>query len=161
MRYSFLFLIVSLLTCGYLTQTLTIAIGLLILFAIISSDLWHWTISTKQLNRWGDVSSVLVILILIYSYFTKTIEQPVFVLLKCLPIIFAPVLLAQFLTKQTKIPLSVLFYALRKKHRAEQTIDFILPYSAIAIVSAGQANIADLRYLSLSMAFFVVMKTRF
>ena len=157
MRLSFLFLIVSLLTWGYLTQTLSIAIGLLILFAIINSELWHWTISTKQLNRWGDISSILVVLILIYAYLTKTPEQPIFILLKCLPIVFAPVVLAQFLTKQTQIPLSVLFYALRKKHRAEQTIDFTLVYSAIAIVSAGQANIQDLRYLSLSTAFFVMV----
>ena len=157
MRYSFLFLIVSLLSWGYLTQSLIIAIGLLTLFAMIQIDLWHWTISNKQLNRWGDISSVLVILVLIYAYLVKTDQQPIFILLKCLPILFAPVLLAQLLSKQTQIPLSVLFYALRKKQRPEQTINFILPYSGITMISAGQANIQDLRYLSLAMAFFVMV----
>lgn len=157
MHYSFLCLIASLLSWGYLTQSLIIAIGLLTLFAIIQTDLWHWTISSKQLNRWGDISSLLVILVLIYAYLVKTDQQPIFILLKCLPILFAPVLLAQLLSKQTQIPLSVLFYALRKKQRPEQTINFILPYSGIAIISAGQANIQDLRYLSLTMAFFVMV----
>lgn len=157
MNKSLLLLAFSLSSWGYLLANLSLAMGLLLLFALVQSNFWRWTISTQHINRWGDLATLLLVLILVHTYVIQPVEQPMFVLLKCLPIVFAPVLLAQYLTRQTQIPLSILFYALRKKQTEQKRIDFIPVYAAITMLSSGAANVTDVRYFALASAFFVLL----
>ncbi|MDD1608279.1 MAG: transglutaminase family protein, partial [Methylococcaceae bacterium] len=125
-------------------------------FASIQSSSWRWHIQAKQIHRWGDVSTLLIVLLLVQVYFIQPTDQPMFVLLKCLPVLLAPVLLAQLLSQQAQIPLSTLFYTLRKKHRTtNKTIDFQLPYAAITVLSAGAANVQTAHYFILATLFFI------
>jgi protein-glutamine gamma-glutamyltransferase len=151
----FVFLSFSLLSWGWLVQSLWVAVSLLLLIAAIQSSSWRWTIQPKQLNRWGDAATFLVVVLLIDVYVLQPSEQPMFVLLKCLPILVLPVLLAQLFSRQREIPLSVLFYSLRKKNRANQTIDFQLPYTALVMLSAGAANVQNISYFVLSTLLFI------
>ncbi len=156
MNKSFIFLTFSLAAWGWLLHSELIAAGLWFTFAAIKSSSWRWHINPKQIHRWGDVSTLLIVLLLIQVYFIQPTDQPMFVLLKCLPVLLAPVLLAQLLSQQAQIPLSTLFYTLRKKHRStNKTIDFQLPYAAITVLSAGAANVQTVSYFILATLFFI------
>lgn len=150
------FLAFGLLSWGWLSHTESIAIGLLLLIAAIKSSSWQWTINPKQLHRWGDVSTLLIVLLLVQVFILQPTDLPMFVLLKCLPVLIAPVLLAQLLSREQQIPLSTLFYSLRKKNRtSSKTIDFQLPYAAITLLSAGAANVQNANYFVLSTLLFI------
>ncbi len=158
MNKDLVFLTFSLLSWGWLSHTEWIAVGLLLLITAIKSSSWQWTINPKQLHRWGDVSTLLIVMLLVQVFILQPTDMPMFVLLKCLPVLIAPVLLAQLLSRQTQIPLSILFYSLRKKNRlSSKTIDFQLPYSAIVMLSAGAANVQNDRYFILATLFFTAI----
>jgi hypothetical protein len=158
MNKNLLFLSFSLASWGWLLHNVWIAAGLWFTFTAIQSSSWRWHIHPKHIPRWGDVSTLLIVLLLVQVYLIQPTDQPMFVLLKCLPILLAPVLLAQLLSQQAQIPLSTLFYTLRRQHRStNKTIDFQLPYSAIVMLSAGAANVQNDYYFILATLFFTAM----
>jgi hypothetical protein len=86
----------------------------------------------------------------------QTSERAIFVLLKWLPILFAPILLVQLFSVGQKLPLGTLFYSFRKRQMPEvKEMDFQLPYTALTLLSAGAANVKDLSYFVLAIALFV------
>jgi len=158
MNKNLLFLTFSLASWGWLLHSEWLAAGLWFTFTAIQSSSWRWHINPKQIHRWGDVSTLLIVLLLVFVYLIQPTDQPMFVLLKCLPILLAPVLLAQLLSQQQQIPLSTLFYTLRRKHRStNKSVDVQLPYSAIVILSAGAANVQDTYYFILATLFFIAV----
>jgi hypothetical protein len=158
MNKNIFFLTFSLASWGWLFHSEWIAAGLWFVFTAIQSSSWRWHINPKQIHRWGDASTLLIILLLIFVYFIEPSNQPIFVLLKCLPILLTPVLLAQLLGQQEKIPLSTLFYTLRRKHRSnDKSVDFQLPYCAMVMLSAGAANVQNPYYFILCVLFFIAL----
>lgn len=156
MNKNLIFLTFSLASWGWLLHSPWVAAGLWFTLVTVQSSSWRWHINPKQIHRWGDVSTLLVLMVLITVYLIQPTDQPMFVLLKCLPVLLAPVLLAQLLSQQEQIPLSTLFYTLRRKHRSiDKGIDFQLPYSAIVILSAGAANVQTAYYFILTTLFFI------
>jgi hypothetical protein len=158
MNKNLFFLSYSLASWGWLLHSEWIAVMLWLTFTMIQSSSWRWHINPKQIHRWGDVSTLLIIILLVQVYFIQPINQPMFALLKCLPVLLAPVLLAQLLSQQEQIPLSILFYTLRKKRGAtHKTLDFQLPYTAIIMLSTGAANVQNNYYFILATLLFVGM----
>jgi hypothetical protein len=158
MNKNLFFLSFSLSAWGWLLNKMWLAAGLWFVFTAVQSSSWRWHINLKQIHRWGDASTFLVVLLLITVYLIQPVDEPMFVLLKCLPILLSPVLLAQLLSQQAQIPLSTLFYALRRKHRNDnKTIDFQLPYSAMTMLSAGAANVQTAYYFLLIALFFAAV----
>lgn len=158
MNKNFIYLTFSLASWGWLLHTEWLAFGLWFIFTAIQSSSWRWLISPTQIHRWGDVSTLLIVILLVIVYLIQPIDQPMFALLKCLPVLFAPVLLAQLLSQQAQIPLSTLFYTLRRKHRSsDKSIDFQLPYSAFTILGAGAANVQNTHYFILASLLFIIV----
>ena len=158
MNKNLVFLTFSLASWGWLLHSEWLAAGLWFTFTAIQSSSWRWHINPKQIHRWGDVSTLLVVLLLVFVYLIQPTDQPMFVLLKCLPILLAPVLLAQLLSQQQQIPLSTLFYTLRRKHRsANKSVDVQLPYSSLVILSAGATNVQNTYYFILATLFFIAV----
>lgn len=162
MYRDFILLAFSLSAWGTLLNSNNVALGLGLLFIGIKLgtvfNIWQWRLPTKQIHRWGDVSTLLIIFLLITLYLVQPIDRPMFTFLKCFPILFAPVLIAQLLSGQAQIPLSTLFYTLRRKNRAtNQTINFQLYYAAITLLSGGAANVKTPLFFILSVLFFVAL----
>ncbi len=173
-----LFLTFSLLSWGWLSQTWPAAFGLLFAIAVSKYSAWRWQISSYQFYRCGDLSILLVILLLVDVYILQPTERPIFVLLKWLPVVFAPALFAQLFSSAQTLPLATLFYSLRKQKadssgqfdfklpytslynresgviRLLKEIDFILPYAALTVLSAGAANVQSPAYFIIATALF-------
>ncbi len=176
MNRALFFLIFSLVAWAWLLQTWIAAAGLLLIITINKSITWRWQITLQQFYRWGDLASLLTMLLLMYVYVTQVDERPIFIVLKWLPLLFCPVLFAQLFSSEQKLPLGTLFYSYRrrqfsqKKHRLDlpgfknlegltsaPEIDFQLPYAALTILSAGAANVQNLNYFAVAIALFIAV----
>jgi hypothetical protein len=174
MNRTLLFLIFSLGAWAWLLQTWIAAAGMLLIILINKSISWRWNITLQQFYRWGDLASLLTLLLLMYVYLTQADERPIFIVLKWLPLLFCPVLFAQLFSSEQKLPLGTLFYSYRrrqfsqKKHRLDlpgfkdlegfnlaPEIDFQLPYAALTLLSAGAANVQNLSYFTVAVFLFV------
>jgi hypothetical protein len=160
MNMDLLFLSFSLLSWGWLSQTWLATAGLLLAIAVAKYSPWRWQISPRQFYRCGDFSSLLVVLMLVDMYILQPTDQPIFALLKWLPVLFAPVLFAQLFSSRQKLPLAALFYSLRKQTIEQpiegvfREIDFILPYAGLTVLSAGAANVQTPAYFIIAATLF-------
>jgi hypothetical protein len=179
MNKDLLFLCFGLLTWGWLCQTWLTAFALLFAVVVSKYSSWRWLISPRQFYRCADLSALLVILLLIDVYILQPSDQPIFVLLKWSPVLFAPALFAQLFSSNQKLPLAALFYSLRKQ-QAEQPldtdfklpytalynrestvirllreIDFVQPYAALTVLSAGAANVQSPAYFIIAVTLFI------
>lgn len=176
MNKNMLFLCFSLLSWGWLSQTWLATFVLLLVIAIGKYSEWRWRISSRQFYRCGDLSALLVILLLIDVYILQPTDRPIFVLLKWLPVVFAPTLFAQLFSNTQTLPLAAVLYSLRKPGSAEEfdsnppyaslynresgvirllrEIDFILPYAALTVLSAGAANVQSPVYFIIAATLF-------
>ncbi|NOQ34981.1 MAG: hypothetical protein GQ569_03705, partial [Methylococcaceae bacterium] len=150
------FVISSLLSWAWLSGTWLAAIVLssIILFSRVTP--WRWKITQNQFHRWGDLSSALVVLMIAYVYLVETsVNQPIFIVLKWLPVLFTSVLFAQLFSQQQKLPLGALFYSMRKRpNNSVNSIDFQLPYAALTLLSAGAANSQSNLYYVIVVVLF-------
>ena len=151
-----IFLVFGLMSWAWLSGT-WIAAAILLSFIFISKlSVWRWQITQAQFHRWGDLCSLLIVMMLVYVYVLKSINQPIFIVLKWLPVLFAPVLLAQLFSNQQKLPLGSLFYSMRKQaDKQPRYIDFQPSYAALTVLSAGAANTQNNAYFILSVALFL------
>jgi len=174
MNRDMLLLCFSLLSWGWLSQTWLAAFGLLLVIAIGKYSAWRWRISSRQFYRCGDLSVLLAILLLLDVYILQPTDRPIFVLLKWLPVVFAPMLFAQLFSNAQTLPLATLLYSLRKSSQESDSklpynalynresgvirlfreIDFILPYAALTVLSAGAANVQSPAYFIVATMLF-------
>lgn len=149
------------------------AFGLLLAITISKCSPWRWRISSHQFYHCGDLSALLTILLLLDVYILQPTDRPIFVLLKWLPLVCSPMLFAQLLSSAQTLPLATLLYSLRKPGSTEsklpynalyhresgvirlfRTIDFILPYAALTVLSAGAANVQSPAYFVIATMLF-------
>ncbi len=153
MLASLFFVIFSLLSWGWLSETWLVTSMLLsiILFSRITS--WRWQVTQNQFYRWGDLSSLLLVLVVAYVYLIESVSsQPIFIVLKWLPVLFSPILFVQLFSQQQQLPLGTLFYSMRKHHN--KMIDFQTPYAALTLLATGAANHQNTVYYLVVIIFF-------
>jgi hypothetical protein len=153
MLVSLFFVTFSLLSWGWLSETWLVAFILLsiIFFSQITS--WRWHVTQNQFYRWGDLSSLLIVLVVAYVYLIESVSnQPIFIVLKWLPVLFSPILFVQLFSQQQQLPLGILFYSMRK--RGNKIIDFQMPYAALTLLATGAANHQNNIYYLVVIIFF-------
>lgn len=141
MKFSlkFLILLSSILAWGWFNQQWLVSVILLFFSGINLFTAWRWEIKRQQFYRIGDLATALILLMLLYSSFGQSDQKSVFIILKWLPVFFAPVLLAQLFSSQGTVPLGMLFYSVRKRQSIKE-LDFTTPYAGLCLLSAGAAN---------------------
>ncbi len=174
MNTDLLLLSFSLLSWGWLSETWLAAAGLLLAVATVKYSARRWRLSANQFYRCGDLSALMVLLLLLDVYVLQPADQPIFVLLKWLPVLFAPALFAQLFSSTQKLPLAALFYSLRKQQsdtdfkppytalynrksaviRLFREIDFIVPYAGLTVLGAGAANVQTSAYFIIAATVF-------
>jgi hypothetical protein len=178
MSKDLLFLSFGLLSWGWLSETWSAAFALLFAVVVSKYSPWRWQMSSRQFYLCADLSALLVILLLIDVYILQPSSRPIFVLLKWFPVVFAPALFAQLFSSNQKLPLAALFYSLRKQQaehpeesgfklpytalynrestviRLLKEIDFVQPYAALTVLSAGAANVQSPAYFIIAVMMF-------
>lgn len=158
MNSRLILLMCSLLIWPWLLQTWAAAGMVILIILMAQATSWRWQITLNQFYRWGDLSSLLTVMVLLYFYFIQITDRPIFVMLKWLPLLIAPLLLVQLFSTGQKLPLGTLFYSFRNHQTsASKTLDFQLPYALLTLLSAGAANVQNMSYFLLAAAFIVML----
>lgn len=131
----------------------------------------RWDLSTVDFRRISDLCSLLFVILLVYLLVSDRSDYFLIVLVKWLPIIFFPLLVAQAYATSDRIDISALFVLLRKKKKKDKkqestAVNLTYPYFAICILSASAANVRDVYfYMGLfglcALAFWFVRSKRF
>lgn len=146
-------LAVALLFWTALSRTEVAAASLLGLLLLSKLSSWRWQLDAKQFFRLGDLTSVLVVLALAYVYATQDVDRPIYLILKWLPALFAPLLFAQLFGSTQRLPLGALFYS-RRRRTPQPSIDFRVPYAGVCVLAAGAANVQTPAYFIGSALLF-------
>lgn len=148
MYYPPYFISLSVLFWGWRSGAYLPASALLILVVVTRVSPWRWMLERTQYHRLGDLTTFLLLGTSIYFVLAGGSTLPVYSLLRWLPVLACPLLLAQLYSGQESIPLSALFYSLRRQNtkRALATLDFRIPYGLVCLLGAGTAKPDDVMY---------------
>ncbi|MGZ8243150.1 transglutaminase-like domain-containing protein [Methylomagnum sp.] len=134
---------------GWRSDTPLAALPLLLLVALARFSPWRWHLERRQYHRIGDLTAVLFLGAMGYFVIGGSGDvPPVYALLRWLPALFCPLVLAQVYGPGNHIPLSALFYSIRRngKRHPPPAIDFRLPYAFVCALAAGSGGIDDGAY---------------
>jgi hypothetical protein len=156
---------------GWQTGLWILAVVMAIVFEGARLIRLRWDLSTSDFRRISDLCSLLFVILLVYLLVSERSDYFLIVLVKWLPIIFFPLLVAQAYATRARVDLSTLFLLLRKKKKEDKkqkstAVNLTYPYFAICILSASAANVRDVYfYLGLfglsALAFWFVRSKRF
>ena len=101
----------------------------------------RWEFTAAQLKRISDFCTVLLLLIGGYFYFAVGNPRAIILLFEWMPLVFLPLVLAQFFGTRAELDLSVLFWSLRRyPPRRMPRLDLGYPYFMLWIIAASAAN---------------------
>ncbi|MFC1838728.1 DUF4129 domain-containing transglutaminase family protein [Thermodesulfobacteriota bacterium] len=100
--------------------------------------------SREDINRFSDLSSIIIVGILIYLLVVTRSAQAVLSLIKWMPLALLPLFIGQVYNLKDEIDISALFLIYRRKSKPLETrpvnINISYPYFALCILSASTSN---------------------
>ena len=153
-------LAVCLLFWGWQSQLLFYALPMGTFIAIAPWITWRWHFKDKEFNRIADFCSFLWIITAIYLFSQQSIGG-LFTLLNWLPIVFYPLILAQYYSTQQHLKLSCIFISLRKastsSHRlSEKSVDFSYIFMLLCLLSSSTQKHAAY-FIGILLLFFLAL----
>jgi len=130
----------------------------------------RWDLSQKDFGRISDGCTTLFIILLIYLLMSERSATFIVVVMRWIPVVLFPLLVAQAYSTSDQIDIRTLFLLRRQspkeKKRKTTLINLTYPYFAICIVSAGAANVRDPSFyfgafLLTALALRVIRSRRF
>ena len=114
---------------------------------------WRWPVSDREFNHAADLSSVILLIAVVYV-FNEYGAKGIFVVLSLMPFAVFPLLLVQAFSEAGHVRLSTLFMSLRKLDPARNPeatlpVNLTLPYVLLCIVAASAGNHTEQVFLAL------------
>lgn len=105
---------------------------------------WRWPVSDREFNHVSDLSSIVLLLTVLYVFGTHG-AKGIFPILALLPFTLFPLVLVQVFSERGRMKLGALFISLRRLDparfpEAAREIDVTLPYFLLCLVSASAGN---------------------
>ena len=101
---------------------------------------WRWTLTRRDFDRVADASTLGIVLVAVYA-FDEYAFHGVYRLLEWLPLLLAPLLLAQLYSSDDEIRYTSLFLSMRRAYArglmtGERGVDFRRPYLGACLLAA-------------------------
>ncbi|MGH8631484.1 MAG: hypothetical protein ACREU7_12075, partial [Burkholderiales bacterium] len=147
----------ALLLWGWQNAFLVYAVGMALVFEAARWTQWRWPVTNREFNYVSDLSSVILLVLVIYSFNTEG-SKGIFTILSLMPFVLFPLVLVQAYSESGSVGLTALFISLRRldpaKHpEARSRIDLTLPFFLTCVISASAGN----RYSALFFAAVCVL----
>lgn len=122
---------------------------------------WRWPVSDREFNHLSDLSSVVLIVVVLYVFSTEG-SKGIFLILALLPFTLYPLVVVQVFSERARMKLSTLFISLRRldpatSPEAAAEIDITLPYFLLCVVSASSGNRSSELFFFLTAGMFGIM----
>ena len=129
----------SLLAWGIFTDSLTSAIVMALLLEAVGFSPIKWAIRLRDYHRAADLTTVLFAVITVVQ-FSRYSVHGIYEILAVSPFCFFPLVLVQRASTQQTIPMSALFYSLRRYPEHDRPLDIVPHYLVLVIVSASTSD---------------------
>ena len=108
---------------------------------------WRWNLTTADFRTSSHVCTVLLVGVLIYLFVSDRSLNLIFSFFQWLPVICAPLLMAQAYSTSDRVDLNALLFFKDKGDRQQLFfLDLSYPYFAICILAASAANTRDVLF---------------
>ncbi|MCC6709947.1 MAG: hypothetical protein IT492_20515 [Gammaproteobacteria bacterium] len=140
-----LWLAFALLGWGLLTDNLAGALVMALLVEGIRYAPLKWALAEREFHRAADLTSVVFALITAVQ-FSRYSVHGIYQILKVAPYCFFPLVLVQRASTAQTIPMSALFYSLRRQRDYAARLDVAPYYLAMCLLAASTGAVHDARY---------------
>ena len=132
---------------GWQTGFWLVAIPLAVVYEGSRYLNWRWQLTTADFRTCSHICTVLLVGILIYLLISDRSLQLIFRFFQWLPVICAPLLVAQAYSNSDRVDLHALLFFKEKANRQQLfPLDLTYPYFAICLLAASAANIRALSF---------------
>ncbi|MCC0175725.1 transglutaminase domain-containing protein [Waterburya agarophytonicola K14] len=132
---------------GWQTGFWLVAIPLAIICETARYINWRWDLTTADFRQTSHVCTVLLVGVLIYLLVSDRSLGLIFDFFQWLPVICAPLLIAQTYSTSDRVDLNaLLFFKDKPQQKKRFLLDLTYPYFAICILAASAANTRDLLF---------------
>ena len=126
---------------GWQTGLWLVAIPLAIAYELARYLDWRWDLTTADFRQTSHVCTVLLVGVLIYLLISDRSLGLIFSFFQWLPLICAPLLLAQTYSTSDRVDLNaLLFFKDKPQQKQLFLLDLTYPYFAVCILAASAAN---------------------
>lgn len=146
---------------GWQTGFWIMAIPLAIIYETAIFTNWRWDLTTANFRQTSHVCTVLLVGVLIYLLISDRSLQLIFSFFQWLPIICAPLLIAQTYSTSDCVDLHALLF-FKEKDNQEQlfSLNLTYPYFVICILAASAANTRELSfYVGIVVLIYFVLNS--
>jgi hypothetical protein len=151
-----LWLALALLGWGLLTDNLAGALVMALLIEGILHGPLKWAMAEREFHRAADLTSVIFALITAVQ-FSRYSVHGIYEILKVAPYCFFPLVLVQRASTAQTIPMSALFYSLRRQRDYRARLDIAPYYLAMCLLAASTGAAHDARYGAFCAAMLLGM----
>lgn len=133
----------GLLFWGWWTGLLTSAVIIGVILESSRHVSFRWEFSAKELRRIWDLCVLLVLGAFVYALFSDRQANPFFSIVQWIPLLFAPIMLAQAYGHQERLSASVFSVLLRAGRRPESddpSLNISHTYLGTCLLAAGAVN---------------------
>ena len=132
---------------GWQTGFWIVAVPLAIAYELARYIDWRWNLTTADFRKASHICTVVLVGVLIYLLFSDRSLGLIFSFFQWLPIIFAPLLIAQTYSLGNKVDIqALLFFKDRPDRRELFLLDLTYIYFAICILAASAANTRNILF---------------
>jgi len=149
-----LWLALALLGWGMLTDNLAGAAVMALLIEGISFAPIKWALAEREFHRAADVTSVVFAVVTVVQ-FSRYSVHGIYQILKVAPYCFFPLVLVQRASTAQTIPMSALFYSLRRQQDYRARLDVVPHYLALCLLAASTGSAHDARYVAFCAAIVI------
>ncbi|MBX9609416.1 MAG: hypothetical protein K2Y51_24600, partial [Gammaproteobacteria bacterium] len=140
----------TLLGWGLFTGNLTGAVVMAALLEGIARAPVKWRMAEREFHRAADLTSVVFAVVTV-AQFSRYSVHGVYQILKVVPFCFFPLLLAQRASTAQTIPMSALFYSLRRQQDYRERLDVAPAYIALCLLAASTGAPRDPRFAAFAV----------
>ena len=151
-----LWLALALLGWGVLTDNLSGAVVMALLIEGITAAPIKWALNERDFHRAADLTSVIFALITVVQ-FSRYGVHGIYQILKVAPYTFFPLALVQRASTAQTLPLSALFYSLRRQQNFSARLDIVPHYLCLCLLAASSGAARDVRYIGFCVALVLGM----
>ena len=129
----------SLLAWGGFTNNLAGAFVMALMIEAIGFISIKWAMADREFHRAADLTTVIFALVTVIQ-FSRYSVHGIYAILTVAPYCLFPLILAQRASTRQTIPMSALFYSLRKSESGDQRLDITPHFIAVCIVAASTSS---------------------
>ena len=139
----------AMLCWGGFTDTWPGAIVMALMLEAIALSPIKWAMANREFHRAADLTSVIFAIVTVVQ-FSRYSVHGIYQILIVTPFCFFPLLLAQRASTRQTIPMSALFYGLRRYPEHDSELDIAPHYIVICILASSTATQSDSVFIALT-----------